>query len=53
MALSPTAWKEARATLQSLLSEENSTLQNDQELRKRLVVVVKNVFFCQILILER
>lgn len=35
MALSPAAWKEARETLQSLLSVDNPLLQNDEELRKR------------------
>lgn len=50
MALSPAAWKEARATLQSLLSEENPSLQNDQELRKRLFAVLKSVFYTKSLL---
>lgn len=39
MALTPSAWKEARVTLQSLLSEENPLLQNDEELRKRYSLI--------------
>ncbi|CAG9835375.1 unnamed protein product [Diabrotica balteata] len=38
MALSPQAWKEARETIQSLLSEDNTILQNDVDLRKRAFV---------------
>ncbi|KAG5891101.1 hypothetical protein JTB14_036992 [Gonioctena quinquepunctata] len=35
MALTPKAWKEARETIQSLLSEGNPTLQSNPDLRKR------------------
>lgn len=35
MGLTPSAWKEARITLQTLLSEDNPTLQNDEPLSKR------------------
>lgn len=35
MKLDEKAWREARNTLQSLLSIENPTLQNDVELRSR------------------
>ncbi|XP_018567166.1 fumarylacetoacetase isoform X2 [Anoplophora glabripennis] len=35
MALTPKAWKEARETIQSLLSEGNPTLQNNSDLRSR------------------
>ncbi|KAJ8930227.1 hypothetical protein NQ314_016982 [Rhamnusium bicolor] len=40
MALSPNAWKEARETIQSLLSVENPTLQNNVELRSRKYIPV-------------
>lgn len=35
MSLNHEAWREARETLQNLLSVENTTLQNDENLRKR------------------
>lgn len=37
MSLTPAAWKEARDTLQSLLSEDNPTLQNNEDLRSRFL----------------
>ncbi|KAJ8963307.1 hypothetical protein NQ318_018776 [Aromia moschata] len=37
MALSPSAWREARETIQNLLSVDNPTLQNDKELLSRAV----------------
>lgn len=40
MALNPAAWKEARVTLQSLLSEDNPALKNDEELRGRCRVSI-------------
>lgn len=41
MALTPDAWKEARATLQNLLQVDNPTLKNDKDLCTRSVVFVK------------
>ncbi|CAH1979640.1 unnamed protein product [Acanthoscelides obtectus] len=38
MALTPDHWKEARSTIQSLLSVENPTLQNDKALLSRALV---------------
>lgn len=35
MSLEPKAWKEARVRLQDLLSVNNTTLQNDENLRSR------------------
>ncbi|XP_049963189.1 fumarylacetoacetase [Schistocerca serialis cubense] len=38
MGLSPAAWKEARETIQTLLSSEDRVLQDDAELRNRALV---------------
>uniref|UniRef100_H2Z6I6 Fumarylacetoacetase n=1 Tax=Ciona savignyi TaxID=51511 RepID=H2Z6I6_CIOSA len=38
MALGKAAWKEARCTIQSLLSTDNPVLRDDMELRKRAIV---------------
>ncbi|XP_056645521.1 fumarylacetoacetase-like [Diorhabda sublineata] len=38
MGLSPKAWKEARETIQSILSENNKILQNDHKLRERALI---------------
>uniref|UniRef100_A0A1Y1MCT4 Fumarylacetoacetase n=1 Tax=Photinus pyralis TaxID=7054 RepID=A0A1Y1MCT4_PHOPY len=39
MALEPSAWKEARAKIQSLLSADNPTLQDNAQLRERALVL--------------
>ncbi|XP_044738368.1 fumarylacetoacetase [Chrysoperla carnea] len=39
MSLKPAAWREARETIQSLLSTSNTTLQNDPVLRRRAFIL--------------
>lgn len=41
MALGPLEWKEARETLQRLLSEDEPTLRDNSELREKYVYLVE------------